>query len=169
MPKSHQFTNEQYDEVMRTLKGTQNANLHRKLQVLQLRMEGYKEDEIGRITKYSRSRVNALVCKFAKDGIRYFEKEHRVGGTRRNMSLEEEAALLAEFKAAAQKGNLIETSALRAAYDEKCGHKSGSGTIYRVLHRHNWRKVMPRSVHPKKADEEAIEASKKLTFTTKTQ
>ena len=31
-----------------------------------------------------------------------------------------------------------------------------------LLERHNWRKVMPRSRHPKKASDEAIEASKKI-------
>ncbi len=31
-----------------------------------------------------------------------------------------------------------------------------------VLKRKGWRKVMPRSKHPKKASPEAIEASKKL-------
>ncbi|MDE7249890.1 MAG: winged helix-turn-helix domain-containing protein, partial [Lachnospiraceae bacterium] len=33
--------------------------------------------------------------------------------------------------------------------------------IYCVLKRHGWRKVMPRSRHPKKASEEVIETSKK--------
>ena len=169
MAKRHQFTKEQYEEVMNLLKITREASLYRKLTVLQLRMEGNKEAEIAKITKYSRSRISALTSIYAHEGIAYFEKEHRVGGNRRNMSYEEEAALLAEFQEAAQKGNLIETGALRAAYDEKCGHKSGSGTIYRVLHRHQWRKVMPRSAHPKKADEEAIEASKKLTIDTEKQ
>ena len=32
-----------------------------------------------------------------------------------------------------------------------------------VLHRQGWRKIMPRSRHPKKADEEVIATSKKLT------
>ena len=31
-----------------------------------------------------------------------------------------------------------------------------------VLERHGWRKVMPRSKHPQKASDEAIEASKKI-------
>ena len=47
-------------------------------------------------------------------------------------------------------------------YEEKVGHPIGNSQIYRVLHRHNWRKVMPRSKHPNKASEEVIEASKKL-------
>ena len=51
---------------------------------------------------------------------------------------------------------------MKAAYIEKVGHSIGGSQIYRMLKRHGWRKVMPRSKHPKKANEEAIEASKKL-------
>jgi hypothetical protein len=40
----------------------------------------------------------------------------------------------------------------------------GTGQIDRVLKRQEWRKVKPRSRHPKKAGTEAIEASKKLTI-----
>ena len=84
------------------------------------------------------------------------------GRIRENMSFEEEAALLEPFKAKAEKGQIVEASEIKEAYDKAVGHKSGSGQIYRVLHRHGWRKVMPRSKHPKKASDEAIEASKKL-------
>jgi len=38
----------------------------------------------------------------------------------------------------------------------------GCAQVYRVLHRHGWRKVMPRSKYPKKASEEVIETSKKI-------
>ena len=87
----------------------------------------------------------------------------KVGGRiRENMSFEEEAALLEQFKAKAEKGLLVETSEIKEAYDKAIGHRSSSAQIYRVLHRHGWRKVMPRSKHPKKATDEAIEASKKL-------
>lgn len=48
------------------------------------------------------------------------------------------------------------------AYEERVGHSIGSSQIYRVLERHGWRKVMPRSKHPKKASEEVIAISKKL-------
>ena len=164
MPKTHQFTEEQYEEVTKLLAKTKEAKLHKKLEVLQLRMEGYKNAEIGKITKYSKSRVSALVCIYVREGITYFEKENRRGGNRRNLSFEEEAAFLAKFKESAEKGRVITAGEIKAAYDKKCGHVSGSGTIYQVLGRHGWRKVMPRSRHPKKASEEAIEASKKLTL-----
>ncbi len=52
---------------------------------------------------------------------------------------------------------------IETAYREAVGHSIGTSQIYYVLHRHGWRKVMPRSKHPKKASDEVIEASKKLT------
>jgi len=164
MSKPHQFSAEQQEAVERLLKKTTDVKLHRKLEVLRLRMEGYQNAEIAKITKYSKSRVSALCCIYANEGISYFEEEQRKGGNRRNLSFDEERKLLAEFEEAANQGQIITIGEIKAAYDERCGHESGSGTIYQVLARHKWRKVMPRSKHPKKASEEAIEASKKLTL-----
>ena len=163
MGKEHQFTEEQYQEVLAQLKATKSATLRKKFEVLQLRMEGYKNAEIAKITKYSKSRVSALVCVYANDGIASFQQENRKGGNRRNMSYEEEVAFLSAYKKLAEAGQIIEVSEMNQAYEEKVGHRIGSGQIYRVLERHGWRKVMPRSRHPKKASEEVIETSKKLT------
>ena len=80
------------------------------------------------------------------------------------MSYDEEEAFLTDYKKLAERGQLVEVSAIKQAYEEKVGHSIGKGQIYRVLHRHGWRKVMPRSKHPNKASDEAIEASKKLTL-----
>ena len=49
-------------------------------------------------------------------------------------------------------------------FDEKLGKDTGRVYIYMLLERHGWRKIMPRSKHPQKASDEAIEASKKLTL-----
>lgn len=83
------------------------------------------------------------------------------------MSFEAEGEFLAEYKAMAEKGQIVEVSAIKAAYEAKVGHTIGGGQIYYVLHRHGWRKVMPRSKHPKKASNEAIEASKKCSAVTR--
>ena len=164
MPKTHQFTDEQYHEVMAQMNKTKGAVLSKKLEVLQLRMEGYKNAEIAKITKYSKSRVSALVCIYANEGLSYFKQENRKGGQRRNMSYEEETTFLSAYKKLAEKGQIIEVSEIKKAYEEKVGHKIGKGQIYRVLKRQGWRKVMPRSRHPKKASDEVIETSKKLTI-----
>lgn len=79
------------------------------------------------------------------------------------MSFEEEEAFLKQFEEKAEKGQIITAKEIEKAYIEKVGHSIGSGQIYYLLKRHGFRKIMPRSKHPKKATEEAIEASKKLT------
>lgn len=84
-----------------------------------------------------------------------------------NLSYDEEEKLLAEFEAKAESGQIIEVSDIKAAYQEKVGHTISSGQIYYVLKRHSWRKVKPRSRHPKKASPEVIETSKKLTLESK--
>jgi transposase len=163
MPKTHKFTTDSYTEVEALMKKTTDAKLSKKLEVLQLRMEGYKNAEIAKITKYSKSRVSALVCIYANNGISYFEKEQRTGGNRRNITVSEETAFLETYKKQAEQGQVIEVGEIKAAYEEKVGHTIGGSQIYYVLKRHKWRKVMPRSKHPNKASDEVIEASKKLT------
>jgi len=164
MPKTYQFTEEHQKEVMTELAKTKSASLRKKLEVLQLRIEGYKNEEIANITKYSTSRVSGLVCIYAKNGISYFLQENRQGGNRRNMSYEEEAEFLLTYKELAEQGQITEVAEIKRAYEEKVGHGIGKSQIYRVLSRHGWRKVMPRSKHPNKASDEVIEASKKLTL-----
>ena len=78
------------------------------------------------------------------------------------MSFEEESALLEKYKKEAEQGHMLDVRALKQAYEEAVGHSISSGQIYRVLQRHGWRKVMPRSKHPKKASDEDIASSKKL-------
>jgi len=164
MPKTYRFTAEQREEVKAAQKKEKEAKLSLKLQVLDLRVRGYKNEEIAEITGYSKSRVSAIVCIYAKEGISYFQQENRKSGNRRNMSYEQEAELLAQYEKLAEAGQIVETGEIKKAYEKKVGHTIGSSQIYRVLARHGWRKVMPRSKHPKKASDEAIEASKKLTY-----
>ncbi len=92
------------------------------------------------------------------------EALNRKGGgrNRENMSVEEEEEIINQFNEEAEAGKMIEVSEIRKAYEEKLGRKTHPTYIYTILHRHGWRKVKPRSRHPKKADDEAIEASKKL-------
>lgn len=164
MPKKHQFTQEQYTEVVHLMKQFTDAKLYPKLQVVQLKMEGYRNTEIAAITKYSASRVSSLVSVYVREGLSYFMAENRKGGNRRNITFEEEATLLAGFEETAKEGTIVTVHDIRAAYDHLIGHKSSLGTIYKILKRHKWRKIMPRSRHPKKASDEVIDASKKLTL-----
>jgi transposase len=76
------------------------------------------------------------------------------------MSLEEEVKLLEELKPEAEKGRVIGAFAVRRQVENKLGKKVSKDYPYDLLHRHGWRKVVPRPEHPK-ADKKKQEDFKK--------
>ncbi|MDJ0594161.1 MAG: winged helix-turn-helix domain-containing protein [Pleurocapsa sp. MO_226.B13] len=70
------------------------------------------------------------------------------GGRRRGyMSLAEEKKFLTPYMDLAQKGLITTVTKIECAYEAEIGQKVHKTTIYRLLKRHEWRKVMPRSHH----------------------
>ena len=127
-----------------------------------MRAQGKKNVEVAQATDYHPAYVSQLVSTYCKEGLSAVIENH-YAGNRRNMSFEEEAGILAQYREEAEKGQLVSINELKRVYEEAVGHQIGKGQIYRVLKRHEWRKVMPRSQHPNKASEEEIASSKKLT------
>ena len=162
MGKRYKITSEQKTELETVRKETKEKNVARRLRALILRAEGRNLKEIGLACEYHWSYVSQLVATYCTQGLSAIVENHYTGN-RRNMSIEEEAEFLSDFKTKAEQGQIVEVSDIAAAYEKKVGHSIGSGQIYYVLARHGWRKVMPRSEHPNKASDEDIEASKKLT------
>lgn len=85
------------------------------------------------------------------------------GRKRENMALEEEKALLARFAKAAGAGEMLNIHDLKAAYEKAIGHDTSKSTIYNLLARHGWRKLMPRPFHPRR-DIAAQNTFKKMAF-----
>jgi len=163
MPRIHQISAEEALEIERLRRKNKDKIIDKWLEVLQLRAAGKTRSAIGEKTGFSQSYVSDLVREYREVGLEAFAKK-QYKGNHRNMSYAEEAELLAPFKACAESGKIVEVSEILAAYEEKLGRTIRSnGLIYEVLKRHGWRKVMPRSKHPNKANHEEIESSKKLT------
>lgn len=76
------------------------------------------------------------------------------------MSWSEEKQLIDSFKEKARKGHIATANEIIIAYEQLCGFSVHKTTIYRVLERHQWWKIVPRPVHPKK-DVSAVEQFKK--------
>ena len=162
MPKTYTVSNEDIQAIEKLRKENKDKQVDKRLRAVQLRGEGKKNAAIAVHLETSTDMVSRWISAFAKGGAEALLPKPRPGRPT-NISLEEEAKMLAEFEAKAEAGQVVEVSDIKAAYQEKVGHVIGSGQIYYVLKRHDWRKVKPRSRHPKKASPEAIEASKKLT------
>jgi transposase len=76
------------------------------------------------------------------------------------LTLAEEETLLAELVARAEQGDITEASAVRAALQQQVGQEVAKSTVYRLLERHGWRKLVPRPFHPD-TSRDAQEAFKK--------
>ena len=126
---------------------------------MQLRAEGKRNKEISEKTGFHIQHITVLVSRYKKEGIKgIIANNYR--GNRRNMSYAEEEALLEPFRKDAEAGKMVSIKDIEAKYKEAVGHSIGTSQIYYVLHRHNWRKIMPRSKQPKKASEEVVATSK---------
>ena len=157
----YRYSEEDLVKIMAARKRNKDKRAERRLYALELRAEGKSAEEVSTATGFHKAYISQLTAKYRSGGIEAITGNH-YGGNRRNMSAEEEAALMEPFQAEAEKGQIVEVSKIKAQYEEAVGHSIGGSQIYYVLKRNGWRKVMPRSKHPKKASEEVIATSKKL-------
>ena len=157
----YRYSEEDRQIIAAARKRNKDKRAEKRLYALELRAEGKSAEEVSAATGFHRAYITQLTAKYRAGGIEAISGNH-YGGNRRNMSVEEEASLLEPFRKKAEKGQIVEVSEIKASYERAVGHRIGGSQIYYVLDRHGWRKVMPRSKHPKKASEEVIETSKKL-------
>jgi len=162
MPKTYTISKVDIEKIEELRKQNSDKQVDKRLQAVKLRGEGQKNKEIAKQLETSSDMVSRWISTYVKEGAEALLPKPRPGRPL-NISIEEESKMLAEFEAKAQAGQIVEVSDIKAAYEEKVGHRISSGQIYYVLKRHEWRKIKPRSHHPKKASPEAIAASKKLT------
>ena len=162
MSMKYNFNEEQYQEICEARKKNRDKQIENRLKVLVMRCEGKSLEEIARETGFHRSHVSNLIRKYFEEGLKSISEKH-YSGNRRNMSRAEEAEFLEQYRQQAEQGHMLDIREIAEAYEKEVGHSIGNSQIYRVLHRHGWRKIMPRSKHPQRADEEVIATSKKLT------
>lgn len=155
------ISKEESEEIAKVRATVKDKQADKRLYAVELRGRGKNNHEIAEKLDTSAKVVSYWVGLYKRGGVEALKGKKRESHNW-NISYEEEEKLLSQFKERAEKGQIVEVSEIRKAYDEAVGHETCSTYIYAVLRRHNWTKKMPRSRHPKKASKEAIEASKKL-------
>lgn len=161
MGKTYKIQENKLQEIQEARKNTKNKNEDKRLNAIKLRAKGLKSKEIAKKLDIRVETLSRWTVKYNKEGIKGLLNKKKVRN-RRNLSIEQEKEFLSKFEEKANKGQIITVKEIEKEYKELVGHEIGSGQIYKVLKRHGFRKVMPRSKHPKKARQEAIKASKKL-------
>lgn len=121
---------------------------------------GSSAAQIAQLLGWSTATVHVLHSRWAREGEALFDLRGRGGRRHQHLSLEQEQHLLAPFVRRAQAGGMLTVAQIQHAYQERLGQTVAPSTIYRLLDRHGWRKVVPRPRHPK-ADVAAQAAFKK--------
>lgn len=116
---------------------------------------GQVADVIGR----SKTTVSEWRSRYLREGEAFVRMQG--WGGRRNELLDEDAerTFVEGFERAAERGELVTVSVIHQALVDLTGEAVWPKTVYRMLERHGWRKIVPRPTHPK-ADPERREAFK---------
>jgi len=152
------LTPEQVKEKMKESKDTRQ--LVRWQIVYNALVDPRKAEDIAANVGASKSLVQKMVSRYNREGPQAIEIKSCGGRYHEYLSVEEEEKFLTPFFQQAERGELTTVREIQSAYEEQVGNFVHETTIYRLLERHNWRKLLPRSVHPK-ADVQAQEDFKK--------
>jgi len=121
---------------------------------------GLSTFEIARAVGWNVNTVRLTQKGFIDRGVSALIESPKGGRYHALMTPEEEKSFLSGFEKDASKGAILTANEIKAALEALVGHKVHKTTVYRMLDRNGWRKIVPRPRHPKK-DEEAGKAFKK--------
>ena len=112
MALRYQFREEEIQEIEQARRKNKDKRAEARLKALELRTKGAKAKEVSEATGFHAVSVTRLVAKYKAHGIEAIAGNH-YGGNRRNMSVEEEAAILAPFKERAERESWWRSVSLR--------------------------------------------------------
>ena len=140
---------QQIERALQKAKGDEAQ--YRRIQIVHLRAaHGMTQEAVANATGVSRSTVSRVHMAWFRDGLKGLDFKPHGGRLNENMSRREEAAFLKGFIHQAGAGELVCIQDIHDAYEKKIGRPTGSTTIYSLLERHGWRKLMPRPHHPRR-------------------
>lgn len=110
---------------------------------------GSSAGQIAELLGWSTATVHVLHSRWSKEGDAIFDLRGRGGRHNQHLSPEQEQQLLEPFVDRAEAGGMLTVAEIQQAYQEQLGKEVAASTVYRLLDRHGWRKVVPRPRHPK--------------------
>jgi transposase len=116
--------------------------------------------DIALHTDLAEQTVHNLISRYNRFGSEAVEGKGKGGRKWAYMSMEEETQFLQGFFNKAIMGEMTTVSEIKEAFEKRIGKTVHKSTIYRLLSRHGWRKVVPRPTHVE-ADKKEQEEFKK--------
>jgi len=155
------YSEEDKIAIKKAYKKCRDTKEQKRLLCLKLRIvKGFSSKYISQIVGYCSAFVDQIISTFNKEGLTGIDAKKQVGN-RKNLTFQKEEELLLSFSKQAENGKMLEVSDIISGYENLIGRTVAKSIVYKMLKRHGWRKVMPRSQHPNKASVEEIDAYKK--------
>lgn len=149
MARSTQVSEQEIKIALRLRNNARNVRQLRKaLSVILMDIHEMDADRTAEVLGISRR----TVFRNRKEICSQEKAPRKSWGGRRNFILTptEEEEFLNAFAKEAKAGELITVKRIHLALREKVGRDIPTSTTYRILERHNWRKVEPNTRHPRK-------------------
>jgi transposase len=162
MPKKTKVPSEVLQKAMEAARKAKAADELRAAQaVIFPGLLGVCDRTTGELLGRSRGSVVRMRNQFSQLHSRKEPVDRNWGGRRYGyMSMDQERQFLSRFFDQASQGGAVNAGEIKRAFEALVGHKVAKTTIYRMLDRHGWRKIMPRPHHPK-SDAKAQKGFKK--------
>ena len=109
MASRYKFSADEIKAIEEARKVNKDKRAEARLKALELRAKGKSSNDVAKETGFHPAYVTRLVAKYRDNGLEAISGNH-YGGNHRNMSVEEEARILAPFLERAAKGELVEKS-----------------------------------------------------------
>jgi transposase len=138
------------DQAWEAIRTAQTVEQLRQAQAVVLPLaHGLSLEQTGQVLGISVGWVCRLRVGFIKgSAVKVAEEPARGGRKRENLSVEQEREFLQPFFAKASQGGILVAGEIKVALEEKLGRSVATASVYNLLHRHNWRKLVPDTHHP---------------------
>ncbi len=130
-----------------TRQATTPAECRRRLAVWITTLHGWPAHEVARLLGVSKQAIWAWMGQYNRLGPEGLDREGRGGRRWAFLSWEQEERLLASMRAEALEGRVMTAKHVYARVCETAKREVSLGYVYRLMHRHDWRKLSPRPRH----------------------
>jgi transposase len=140
--------------------GQARAEYQRRLAVWLTYLRQFPAHEVATLLGVSTPAVWRWLSQYNRQGPAGLARRGRGGRRWAFLSLDQERELLAELQEQAGRGQVLTAKQIHGRVRQAVGKKVSLDYVYRLLHRHGWRKLGPRPRHVK-ADPQAQTEFKK--------
>lgn len=150
------------EEISTHMKNAKDLTSNRWWQIINMvKIQKMRITAVAKAVGVARKTVYEILNRFYQYGPDGMVVKPKGGRYRAHLSVEQEKELLDELLEDSTKGLIITGKIIHEKAEAKIGKRINSTYAYNLLHRHNWRKITPRTKHPKSNKSEQEDFKKK--------